>query len=139
MYKHRKRNPKIELIINAPSFDKKALERTENGHIKEYAEKYGKDLINIKSNPNVKKVENKVEYKVKIENKQQLEERIAKLEKKLTIKDDKDNKLFFFDAIIDGKRHKTMARYGKTPKSTAMTKISKKKQDKINELTIYFE
>ena len=137
VFKHKDKKPKIELIINAPSNDKKSLEKVENGYIHEYAEKYGKHLINIKSNPNIKS--KKIEYKVNIENKNQLEERIVKLENKLTIKDDTKNKQFYFDAFIDGKRHKTMARYGKTSEEDALEKIKSKKQDKINELTIYFE
>ena len=137
VFKHKDKKPKIELIFNAPSNDKKSLEKVESGYIHEYAEKYGKHLINIRSNPNIKS--KKIEYKVNIENKKQLEERIAKLEKKLTIKEDTKNKQFYFDTFIDGKRHKTKARYGKTPKNEALTKINKKKQEIINELTIYFE
>ena len=45
------KSPKIELIVHAPSNDKKSLERVENGYIEEYAEKYGKSLLNIKCNP----------------------------------------------------------------------------------------
>jgi len=137
VFKNKKHNPKIELIINAPSNDKKSLEKVENGYIQEYAEKYGNELINIRSNPNKKT--KKIEYKVTIENKKQLEERIAKLENKLTIKDDMKNKCWLIDSIIDGKRYKTMARYGKTPKDEALTKINDKKQQIINELTVYFE
>ena len=113
VFEHRDKNPKIELIINTPSNDKRGLEKVENGYIEEYAEKYGELLINIKSNPLKVK---KVEYNVSIENKKQLDERIAKLENKLTIKDDTKNKQFYFDAFIDGKRHKTMARYEKHQK-----------------------
>ena len=54
LFKHKDKNPKIELIINAPSNDKKTLEKVENGYIQEYAEKYDKLLLNIKSNPNNK-------------------------------------------------------------------------------------
>ena len=54
VFKHKNQNPKIELIVNCPSFDKKSLENSERGHIEEYAEMYGKLLINIKSNPNNK-------------------------------------------------------------------------------------
>lgn len=136
VFKHKDKNPKVELIINAPSNDKRSLEKVENGYIQEFAEKYGKLLLNVKSNPIKTK---KIEYKVNIENKKQLEERIAKLENKLTIKDDEKNKQFYFDAFIDGKRHKTMARYGKTPRDEALKKINKKKQEKIEELTISFE
>ena len=135
VFKHKDKNPKIELLIHAPSNDKRGLEKVENGYIQEYAEKHGKLLINIKSNPIKTK---KIEYNVSIENKKQLEERIAKLDNKLTIKDDIKNKQFYFDAFIDGKRHKAMARYGKTPKNEALTKINEKKQKQIKELTIYF-
>ena len=45
------KSPKIELIVHAPSNDKKSLERVENGYIEECAEKYGKSLLNIKCNP----------------------------------------------------------------------------------------
>ena len=137
VFKHKDKKPKIELIVNAPSNDKKSLERVENGYIHEYAEKHGKRLINIRSNPN-KKIK-KVEYEVNIENEKQLEQRIAKLEKKLTIKDDTKNERFYLDAFIDGKRYETITRYRKTPKNEALTKINKKKQEIINELTIYFE
>ena len=102
VFKHKNKNPKIELLMNTPSFDKKSLERVENRCIEEYPEKYNKLLINIKSNPNNKT--RKIEYKVNIENKTQLEERLAILENKLTIKDDTINKQFYFDAFIDGKR-----------------------------------
>ena len=116
VFKHKNKNPKIELIMNTPSFDKKSLENVENCYIQEYAKLYGKLFINIKSNP-LKKV-NKIEYTVNIENKVQLlEERIAILKNKLTIKDDTINKQFYFDPFIDGKRYKTMARYGKKQKT----------------------
>lgn len=71
--------------------------------------------------------------------KKQLEERIAKLENKLTIKDDTKNKRWFIDSIIDGKRYHSESRYIRCSKEDALTKIKSKKQDKINELTIYFE
>ena len=137
VFKYKNKNPKIELLMNTPSFDKKSLEKVENCYIEEYADKYGKLLINIKSNPNNKT--KKIEYNVNMENKIQLEERIAKLENKLTIKDDTRNKHFYFDTFIDGKRHKMMARYGKTTKEKALENINKKKQEKIKELTIFFE
>ena len=101
VFKHKDKNPKIELIIHAPSNDKKSLEKVENGYIEEHAEKYGKLLINIKSNPN-NKTKN-IEYNVSIENKKQLEERIAKLENKLTIKDDTKNKRWFIDSLLTEK------------------------------------
>ena len=67
VFKRKDENPKIELIIDAPGNDKRSLEKVENGYIQEYAEKYGKLLLNIKSNPNNKT--KKIEYNVNIENK----------------------------------------------------------------------
>ena len=136
VFKNRNENPKIELIINAPSNDKKSLEKVENGYIQEYSEKYGKQLLNEKCNP-LKKVK-KLEYNVVIENEIQLRERIAMLDKKLTIKDDTNNKNLFFDSMIDGKRYKTMARYSKKPKEEALKQINIKKKELIDKLTIYF-
>ena len=80
VYKNKDKSPEIELIVNAPSNDKKSLENIENGYIEEYAEKYGNKLLNVRCNP-LKKIK-KVTYKVEMENKKQLEERIAKLDKK---------------------------------------------------------
>ena len=137
VFKHKSKKPKIELIVNAPSNDKKSLEKVENGYISEYAEKYGNKLLNVKCNP-LKKVK-KVEYQVKIETKKQLEERIAKLDNKLKIKDDEKQSRLFFDAIIDGKRQHAEARYIRCSKADALTKIELKKQNKLNELTVYFE
>ena len=78
---------------------------------------------------------------MKIETKSQLEERIKMLEGKINIKDDTDNKLFFFDTKIDGKRYKTMSRYNKvnTSKDEAFQNINDKKQKLIKELIVYFE
>ena len=89
VFKHKDKNPKIELIVNAPSKDRKSLEDTENGYIEEYADIYCQKVLNIRCNP--KRKTKKVEYKVGIENETQLKERIAKLEKKLTIVDDEKN------------------------------------------------
>lgn len=84
VFKHRHNNPKIELITNAPSFNKSSLVNVENGYIAEYAEKYGERLLNVRSNPIKKK---KIEYSAQIETEAQLKARIAKLENKLKIKD----------------------------------------------------
>ena len=136
VFKNKHNKPKIELLVDCPSYDKKSLEKVENSYIAEDAEKYGKRLLNIRSNPLKVK---KVEYTVKIENKQQLEERIAKLDKKLAIKGDPVNKTYYYDSIIDSKRYKTMSRYGKKQKDKAYEQISSKKQKLINELTITFQ
>ena len=55
---------------------------------------------------------------------------------KLKIKDDPMNKRLYYDAKIDGKRYKTMARNTKQSKEEAMSKITKKQQQLIGELTI---
>ena len=137
VHKNKNKNPKIELIVKAPSGDKKSLEKVENEHISEYAEIYDKKLINIKANPNIKP--KKIEYQVNIENQQQLEERIAKLDNKLKIKDNVKNNYWYYDSVIEGERYQTKARYDEDTKDEALTNISRKKQEIINKLTVYFE
>ena len=124
VHKYKNNNPKIELIVNAPSYDKKHLEKTENEYIREYAEIYGDKLINKRNNPNIK--QKKFEFKVEIENQQQLEERIAKLDSKLKIKDNVDKNYWYFDAVVEGKRHQTMARYNEHTKNDALLNICEK-------------
>ena len=71
----------------------------------------------------------KTEYKhqTQIETENQLRDRLGqKLGDKLKIKDDPMNKLLYYDAKIDGKCYKTMARYTKQSKEEAMSKITKK-------------
>ncbi len=65
--------------------------------------------------------------------KRQLEERITKLENKLTIKEKKNVGLSI--AFLTGKDIIP----SQDTKEDALIKIKTKKQDKINELTIYFE
>ena len=48
------------------------------------------------------------------------------------------NKLLYYGTKIDGKRYKTMARYNKCSKEEVLTKITKKQQQLIDELTIQF-
>ena len=127
------KNPEIELIVLAPSFDRKSLEKVENGYISEYAEKHGNKLLNVKCNP-LKKTK-KVEYEVKMENKSQLEERIALLEKNLTIKD--DGKIIDFTMMLL-LRVKGIKVYQGT-KDEALQRINTKREETINELTLYFD
>ena len=56
----------------------------------------------------------------------------------MTIKDNENNKYLFFDSIISGKRYQAMARYGKTSKDNALEQINNKKQEIIDNLTVYF-
>ena len=126
MYKHKDKNPKIELIVNAPSKDKRSLENIENGYIKEYAEIYDKKLLTKRCNPKLKT--KKIECKVEIENETQLKERIAKLEKKLTIKDDVKDNLFYFDAIFKGERLHAIARYNNNTKDSTRSNKTKERR-----------
>ena len=48
------------------------------------------------------------------------------------------NKLLYYDVKIDGKRYSTKARYTEQSKEEAMSKITKKQQQLIDELTIEF-
>ena len=67
-----------------------------------------------------------------------LQEKIQKLGKTLRIKDDVVNKLLYYGGKVDGKRYKTKARYNKCSKEEALTKITKKQQQLVDELTINF-
>ena len=137
VYIHKDKNPKIELIINAPCNDRKTLEKIENGYIEEYAEKYENRLLNVRCNP--MKKQKKIEYEVSIENDKQLRQRIEVLELRIQIKDNKEKGFWYFDNIINGMRHATMARYVDNSKEQALEDINKKKQELIKELTIKFE
>ena len=68
-----------------------------------------------------------------------MEERIAKLDNKLKIKDNTKNNFWYIDSVINGERHAAKARYTEDTKDDALTNISKKKQEIIEKLTIYFE
>ena len=115
------------------------MNRVEAEYIRYYNEKYGDRLLNKQSVP---KQTVKIEYKhqAQIETENQLRDRLRqKFGDKLKIKVDPMNKLLYYDAKIDGKRYKTMARYTKQSKEEAMLKITKKQQQLIGELTIQWE
>lgn len=44
VFKHKNNNPKINLIVNRPSRDKKRLEKVKNEYIRMYAETHGNNL-----------------------------------------------------------------------------------------------
>ena len=129
--------PAIRPIICCPCKDRKALNKVEAEHIHHYAIKYGDRLLNKQ---HVTKSQSKPKiHHVEIENEQQLRQRLReKFGDKIKIKDDPMNKLLYYDTKIDGKRYKTMARYNKCSKEEALTKITKKQQQLIDELTIQF-
>ena len=60
------------------------------------------------------------------------------LGKTLRIKDDVVNKLLYIDGKVDGKRLMTKARYNKCKREEALSKLTKKQQQLIDELTIDF-
>ncbi|XP_068692731.1 uncharacterized protein [Montipora foliosa] len=136
IYKYRKKKPVIELLVKAPTNDKRSLEKIENAYIQDYAEKCGELLLNVKANPLKPK---KVQFKVQMENQKQLEERIAKLDVKIKIKDNENDKYLYYDNIIFGKRYKTKARYANNGKEAALEQISEKKRKLIEELTVHFD
>lgn len=104
--------------------------------IHDYSTKYGDRILNKMS---VQKVERKeIYYKAELETVKQLQERLRKLGITLRIRDHVVDKLLYYDCIVDGKRYKTKARYNKTPKEEAMSKLTKKQQQLIDELTIDF-
>ena len=116
IYQYNGDNPVITPIIRAPCNDRQELNRVEAEYIRYYSEKYGDRLLNKQSVP---KQTVKIEYKhqAQIETENQLRDRLRqKFDDKLKIKDDPMNKLLYYDAKIDGKRYKTMARYTNNPK-----------------------
>ena len=136
IYQYKGDNPTITPMIRAPCKDRQELNRVEAECIRYYSVKYGDRLLNKQSVP---KQTVKIEYKhqAQIETENQLRDRLRqKFGDKLKIKDDPMNKLLYYDAKIDGKRYKTMARYTKQSKKEAMSKITKKQQQLIGELTI---
>lgn len=48
-------------------------------------------------------------------------------------------KLLYYDTKIEGKRYTTVTRYNKCTKEQALTEITKKQQQLIDELTIQWE
>lgn len=142
VYKNKKYNPVIKLIINAPSKDKKALENVEKKYIKYYAETYGSKLINKKCNPNgKKKKESKkdcdIEYQVDTE--KEFRERIRQLEDKIEIKDNEERKYFYYEVQIKGERKRSKVRQNKIGKKRCIKKIQNNKDSKIKELTLNFD
>ena len=138
IFKYKDDEPIIMSIIRAPCKDRQELNRVEAEYIRYYSEKYGDRLLNKQLVP---KQTVKIEYKhqAQIETETQMRERLRqKFGDKIKITDDPMNKLLYYDAKINGKRYKTMARYNKCSKEEALTKITKKQQQLIDELTIEF-
>ena len=139
VFKYKDDEPIITPIIRAPCKDRQELNRVEIEYIRYYSEKYEDRLFNKQSVP---KLTVKIEYKhqAQIETENQLRDRLRqKFGDKLIIKDDPMNKLLYYDAKIDGKRYKTTARYTKQSKEQALTKITAKQQQLVDELTIQWE
>ena len=131
IYQYKGDNPVITPIIRAPCKDRQELNRVEVEYIRYYSEKYGDRLLNKQSVP---KQTVKIEYKhqAQIETENQLRDRLRqKFGDKLKIKDDPMNKLLYYDAKIDCKRYKAMARHTKQCKEEAISKITKKQQQLI--------
>ena len=138
IFKYKDDEPIIMPIIRAPCKERQELNRVEAEYIKYYSEKYGDRLLNKQLVP---KQTVKIEYKhqAQIETENQMRERLRqKLGDKIKIKDDPMNKLLYYDVKIDGKRYATKARYNEQSKEEALTKITKKQQQLIGELTIEF-
>ena len=137
VYKYRNMKPTILPIICCPCRDRKELNKVEAEHIHYYATKYGDRLLNKQ---HVSKLQPKPKiHHAEIENEQQLRQRLReKFGDKIKIKDDPVNKLLYYDVKIDGKRYATKARYNEQSKEEALTKITAKQQQLIDELTIEF-
>ena len=137
VYKNSIYKPKIELIVKAPCFDKKRLEEIEWRWIDWYAQDCDNDLLNVRGNSARKRTKRKtVVHEVVMESDKQLIARVEQLEGKIVIRDNPEIGYWLFDTVVDGKRHKTKARYNDYTKDEAYNKISAKKRQLIKELTI---
>lgn len=48
-------------------------------------------------------------------------------------------KLLYYDIKMDGKRYRSVAKYKQQNKDAAMTKLTKKQQQLVDKLTIWWE
>ena len=137
-YQYRTQKPHISLPVDAPSKGKRDLEKVEFEWIADYSEKLGAQLSNKLG---IKAKRREVKYQAQMATinpgtEKQVAHKLGRLEKTLVIKDDVVNNLLYYDGKVDGKRYKTKARYNKCSKEEAMSKITKKRQQLIEELTI---
>ena len=138
VYQYRTQKPHISLPVDAPSKGKRDLEKVEFEWIADYSEKLGAQLSNKLG---IKAKRREVKYQAQMATinpgtEKQVAHKLGRLEKTLVIKDDVVNNLLYYDGKVDGKRYKTKARYNKCSKEEAMSKITKKRQQLIEELTI---
>ena len=106
----------------------------------DYSEKLGAQLLNKLG---IKAKRQEVKYQAQMATidagtEKQVAHTLGRLEKTLVIKDVVVNNLLYYDGKVNGKRYKTKARYNKCSKEEAMSKITKKQQQLIEELTINF-
>ena len=111
VYKHRDQNPRITLVSLCPSKNKYKLENIETRHINKFAKEHSTKLLNKRG---IEKEPPKIRYSFKIEKEYQL---MARIEKMIAIKDDKENQrleIQFTDPSKEskkGKRIKITKRY----------------------------
>ena len=138
IFKNKDDEPIIMPIIRAPCKDRQELNRVEAEYIRYYSVRYGDRLLNKQSVPK-QTVKIECKHQAQIETENQMRERLhQKFGDKIKIKDDPMNKLLYYDVKIDGKRYATKARYNEQSKEEALTKITKKQQQLVDELTINF-
>ena len=91
VYKKKLLRPKIELIVNAPCFDKKTLESIEMKWIDWFASDHGDNLLNVRGNKSRKRTQRKtVVHEAMMESEKQLIERVEQLDGKIVIHDNPD-------------------------------------------------
>ena len=134
VYKFRINKPVIKLIVNTPCRDRKELERVEVEYIMDYSKNYSDKLLNKQCNPLCKKKE--IEHHFEIEDETKLRVR-AGLEKKLKIKE--YHNMFNIDTKVRRKGIRTIAKFTNQDKEVAFDKITKKKDEIINKLTVEFD
>ena len=138
VFNYKDDEPSFIPIIRAPCEDRQELNGVEIEYIRYYSEKYGDRLLNKQSVPK-QTVKIECKHQAQIETENQKRERLRqKYGDEIKIKDDPMNKLLYYDAKVDGKRYRSVAKYKKQTKEEALIKITKKQQQLINELTIEF-
>ena len=134
VYKLKEHNPKISLIVNAPSHDKKSLEIIESKYINQYASMYNDRVLNERMNHNKKRKD--IKFQAEIETEDKLTERITILNDKIKINDDVNNKYIYFKTKIDGVVHRSKARYINISRDEAIIKINETKDNLVKRLTM---
>ncbi|CAH3186249.1 unnamed protein product [Porites evermanni] len=136
VYQYRLHKPTIKLLVNAPSKGKRELEKVEHEWIYDFSEKLGDQLLNKQG---IKPKRQEVKYQAQMTAIDAFQKnKIQKLGKTLRIKDDVTKNLLYYDGTVDGRGYRNVAQCKQQPREEAISKLTKKQQELIKELTIDF-